>query len=81
MRLFAGYASNNCAYRFLVHKSDISNIHVYTIMESRNATLFENVFPHKMPCEVRLQKCSLDAITSESHYRSNVELNKYEELR
>ena len=50
-------------------------------MESRNATFFENVFPHKMSCEARLQKHSFDAITSESHNRSNVELTKDEELR
>ena len=79
--IFIGYASNNCAYRFIVHKSDISDIHVNTIMESRNATFFENIFTHKMFCEARLQKCSFDAITSESHNRSNVELMKDEELR
>ena len=50
-------------------------------MESRNATFFENVFPHKMSCEARLQKCSFDAITSESLNRSNVELNKDKELK
>ena len=79
--IFIGYTSNSCAYRFIVHKSYISNIHVNTIMESRNATFFENVFPHKMSCEARLQKCLFDAITSESHNRSNVELKKDEELR
>ena len=31
--IFIGYTSNNCAYRFLVHKSDISDIHVNTIKE------------------------------------------------
>ncbi|KAL0551992.1 hypothetical protein IC582_011085 [Cucumis melo] len=79
--IFIGYASNSYAYGFLVHKSDISNIHVNTIMESRNATFFENVFPHKISCEARLQKCSFDVITSESQNRSNVELNKDEKLR
>ena len=49
-------------------------------MESSNATFFENVFPHEMSCETRLQKHSLDAITSASHNRSNVELNKDEDL-
>ena len=78
--IFIGYASNNCVYRFLVHKSDISDIHVSAIMESKNATFFENVFPHKMSCEARLQKHFFDAITSASHNRSNVELNKDEDL-
>ena len=76
--IFIGNASNSCAYRFIVHKSNISDIHVNTIMESRNATFFENVFPHKMSCEARLQKRLFDAITSESHNRSNVELTKDE---
>ena len=79
--IFIGCASNNCAYRFLVHKSDILDIHVNTIMKSRNAIFFENVFPHRRSCEARLQKHSFDAITSESHNTSNVELNKDEELR
>ncbi|KAL4014133.1 hypothetical protein IC575_026325 [Cucumis melo] len=50
-------------------------------MESRNAIFFENVFPYKMSFEVRLQKRSFDDITSESQNRSNVELNKDDELR
>ncbi|KAL0552312.1 hypothetical protein IC582_011420 [Cucumis melo] len=79
--IFIGYVSNNCAYRFLVHQSNISYIHVNTIMESRNATFFENIFPHKMSCEARLQKRSFDVITSESQNRSNDELNKDEEPR
>ena len=62
--IFISYASISCAYRFIVHKSDISDINVNIIMESRNATFCENVFPHKMSCEARLQKRSFDAITS-----------------
>ena len=42
--IFIGYAQNSSAYRFLVHKSDISDIHKNTIMESRSASLFEDVF-------------------------------------
>ena len=40
--IFIGYANNSAAYRFLVYKSNISN----TIMESRNASFFEDVFPY-----------------------------------
>ena len=36
--LFIDYADNNIAYRFLIIKSDVQNIHVYTIMETRNAS-------------------------------------------
>ena len=45
--VFIGYAHNSSAYRFLVYKSDVSDIHVNTIMESRNATFFEHIFPCK----------------------------------
>ena len=44
---YLGPAQNSSAYRFLVFKSDIDDIHVNTIMESRDASFFEDVFPHK----------------------------------
>ncbi|XP_071913959.1 uncharacterized protein [Coffea arabica] len=45
--LWHGYAHNSAAYRFLVYNSEISDIHKNTIMESRNASFFEDVFPCK----------------------------------
>ena len=45
--VFIGYAQNSAAYRFLVHKSEIDDIHENTIIESRNARFFEHVFPLK----------------------------------
>ncbi|KZV37402.1 hypothetical protein F511_01270 [Dorcoceras hygrometricum] len=45
--IFIGYVNNSCAYRFLVHKSDILSIYEGTTIESRNAVFFENVFPRK----------------------------------
>ena len=45
--IFIVYAQNSSAYRFLVCKSEISNIHKNTIMESRNASFFEHVIPCK----------------------------------
>jgi hypothetical protein len=45
--VFLGYAHNSIAYRFLVVKSEVSDMHVYTIFESRDATFFENIFPMK----------------------------------
>ena len=45
--VFIGYAHNSSAYRFLIHKSEIFDMHVNTIIESRNASFFENVFPYK----------------------------------
>ena len=35
------------AYRFLVHKSEIPDIHVNMIIEFRDAVFFEDIFPYK----------------------------------
>ena len=43
--VFLGYAQNNTTYRFLVVKSDSPDVSVYTIMESRDASFFEEVYP------------------------------------
>ena len=47
--IFIGYAQNSSAYRFLVYKSEIPDIHRNTIMESRNTSFFEHIFPYKGP--------------------------------
>ena len=44
--IFIGYAHNSAAYRFLVYESNIPDIHQNTIMKSRNALFFEDVFPY-----------------------------------
>ncbi|GJR14830.1 retrotransposon protein, putative, ty1-copia subclass [Tanacetum coccineum] len=43
--IFIGYAKNSTAYRFIVHDSKNPDIQKNTIMESRNASFFENIFP------------------------------------
>jgi hypothetical protein len=45
--VFLGYAHHSIAYRFLVVKSKVLDMHVDTIMESRDAIFFENIFPIK----------------------------------
>jgi hypothetical protein len=45
--VFLEYASCSIAYRFLVVKSEVSDVYVDTIMESRDATFFEHIFPMK----------------------------------
>ena len=45
--IFIGYALNSSAYRFVVHKFEISTITVGTTIESRNAVFLENTFPCK----------------------------------
>ena len=43
--IFLGYAIHSVGYRFLIVKSRVPDMHVGTIMESRDATFFENIFP------------------------------------
>ncbi|CAL8092418.1 unnamed protein product [Prunus armeniaca] len=64
--IFIGYAINSSAYRFLVHKSDILDVHVNTIIESRNASFFENVFPYKDAQERNTRKRTYDTVNSDS---------------
>jgi hypothetical protein len=45
--IFLVYAQWSIGYRFLVVKSEVPDMHVDTIMESRDATFFENMFPIK----------------------------------
>ena len=49
--IFIGHAHNNAAYRFLVYESNIPDIHKNTIMESKNASFFEDVFMCKSKVE------------------------------
>lgn len=59
--VFIGYAINSSAYRFLVHKSEVLDVHVGTIIESRNAVFFEDSFPCKEK-EVSSNKRTYDNI-------------------
>ena len=45
--VFLGYAMHSVGYRFLIVKSGVPDMHVGTIMESRDATFFENIFSHE----------------------------------
>jgi hypothetical protein len=45
--MFLGYVFHNVGYMFLIIKSEVPDMHVGTIMESRDATFFENDFPMK----------------------------------
>ena len=45
--IFIGYASNNSAYRFLVHKLEIPDIYENMIIESRDIVFFEDIFSYK----------------------------------
>jgi hypothetical protein len=45
--IFLGYAHHSIAYRFLVIKSKVPNVHVDTFLESRDVSFFENIFSMK----------------------------------
>jgi hypothetical protein len=45
--IFLGYAHHIITYRFLVVKSKAPDMHVNSLLESRDATFFENIFPMK----------------------------------
>jgi hypothetical protein len=45
--VFLGYAHHNISNRFLVIKSEVPDLHVDTFLESRDVTLFKNIFPIK----------------------------------
>ena len=65
--IFIGYAHNSNAYRFLVHEFENPNIHKNTIMESRNASFFENVFPYKFKDGSSSSKRTYETMNEESH--------------
>ena len=46
--MFIGYVENSAIYRFLVTKSKNSLLDVNTIIETKNADFFENIFPMKL---------------------------------
>jgi len=48
--IFISYALNSSAYTFLAHKSEIIDIHVNMIIESRDV-FFKDIFPYKQEKE------------------------------
>ena len=64
--IFIGYAHNNAVYRFLIHELNIPDIQKNTIMESRNASFFEDVFPCTSKEESSSSKRVLEIIKENS---------------
>ena len=64
--VFIGYTHNSSAYRFLIHKSEIIDMHANTIIKSRNASFFENVFPYKSTPELNSSKRTHDTTIGSS---------------
>ena len=51
---------------FLIHKSEIIDMHANIIIESRNASFFENVFPYKSTHESNASKRTHDTTIGSS---------------
>jgi hypothetical protein len=45
--IFLGYAQHSAAYKFLIIKSEIPDIHANTTIESRDATFFQKYISHE----------------------------------
>ena len=54
--MFIGYAENSATYRFLVTKSEHNLVDVNTIIETKNADFFKNIFPMKLNDEQQVRK-------------------------
>ena len=52
---FIGYARNN-AYKFLVIRSENGRVEVNSIIETKNADFFENIFPWKTNGQQQVQR-------------------------
>lgn len=50
--IFIEYATHCFAYRFLIIKLEVQGIDPNTIIESRDATFFEDTFPFKTKVEI-----------------------------
>ena len=72
--IFIGYAHNSVAYRYLVHESNIFDIHRNAILESRNGSFFEDVFP----CESKEKPSSSKRVLETTHGNSQDKNNNSE---
>src|SRR6266540_4881684 len=79
--VFLGYAFHSIGYRFLIVKSKVPDMYVDTIIESNDATFFEDIFPMKdnpsSSSQEILSSSSQDIIpestVSMEHYDNSVE--------
>jgi len=64
---FIEYAYNSSGYQFFIHKSSMKDIYSITIMELRNAILFEDMFLWKEIRENGSLKKTIEASSSNHH--------------
>ena len=65
---------NSSVYGFIVHKLGIEDIYHNTIMESRNATLFKDIFPLKKAQENNLLKRMIEVSSINYHHSEDYEV-------
>ena len=80
--VFLGYAFHSIGYRFLIIYSGVPDLLVGTIMESRDATFFEDKFPMKITHDASNNESTIPhehfipiEHTEESHIHNHVEAN------
>ncbi|XP_075640499.1 uncharacterized protein LOC142612270 [Castanea sativa] len=71
--VFISYTHSNTAYRFLIYKSEIPDLHVNTIIESKNSSFFEEIFPYKSTQESSSYKRNFESTSSTSHDQELIE--------
>jgi hypothetical protein len=78
--IFLGYSERNIGYRFLVVKSEVPDMHVDTIMKSRDAIFFENMFPMKdMHSNARFSSEIIPESSTSDDYFEQPHENVYED--
>ena len=66
--MFIGYVENSATYRFLVTKSKNSLVDVKTIIETKNADFFENIFPMKLNMKIPKKVKSKNSVATASFF-------------
>jgi hypothetical protein len=73
--IFLGYAHHSIAYGFLVVESEVPDMHVNSLLESCDATFFENIFPMKDSHAI----CSLPLNETVNTTSESVEFSEHDE--
>ena len=80
--VFINYAHNSTACRFLIYKSDTLDLHVNSIIESRNVSFFEEIFTYKSTQELIFLKRKFEFTSSTSYDQELMEeMNEVEPKR
>ena len=77
--IFIGFVQNNSVYRFLVHGSKVPDVHKNMIIESRNASFFEHVFPCNSRVESKELRQLHETIIENSQNEENDEVQEEEQ--